>query len=215
MYTTILFDLDGTIVDTNELIISSFMHVLKDAPNSERYTKEFITKNMGLPLREQLEAYTESKDVDQYIKAYRQYNESNHEQLVKPFPFVKETLEKLQKSGIHLGVVTSKIKKTAVMGLTLTGLLPYMDILVTEDDVINGKPDPEPILRALKQLQVTPENTLMVGDSEYDILSAKGAGVACAAVAWSLKGEVFLKTFSPDFVIHDIRELENMVCRQS
>jgi pyrophosphatase PpaX len=211
LFTTILFDLDGTIVDTNELIISSFMHVLKDAPNSERYTRDFITRNMGLPLREQLEVYTESKVVDHYIKAYRIYNEKNHDRLVKPFPHVKETIKKLYQSGIHLGVVTSKINKTAVMGLKSTGLLPFMEILITEDDVKKGKPNPEPIFRALEYLKASPENTLMVGDSEYDIISAKGATVACAAVAWSLKGEAFLKNYSPDFVIHDIRELENLV----
>lgn len=211
MFTTVLFDLDGTIVDTNELIIRSFMHVLKDAPHAESCSREFIAKSMGLPLREQLEVYTKSTEVEPYIKAYRAYNETHHERLVKSFPHVKETLEALHEAGIRLGVVTSKIKKTAVMGLQATGLLPYMDTLVTEEDVQRGKPDPEPIRKALALLDASPEHTLMVGDSHYDILSARGAGVASAAVSWSLKGEAYLKTFSPDFVIRDMRELKPIV----
>lgn len=207
MLATMLFDLDGTLVDTNDLIIESFMHVMSGSPHAHKFTRGYIAETMGLRLREQLEEYTGTAEVDDLIATYRAFNAANHDRLVKPFPHMKETLKTLHRSGIRLGVVTSKIRTTVLMGLEIAGLLPFIEVIVSEEDVQQGKPNAEPVLKALELLKSDSSKALMVGDSHYDILAAKAAGVKSAAVGWSLKGEAFLKSYSPDYYIRDAWEL--------
>ncbi|WJH35740.1 pyrophosphatase PpaX [Paenibacillus aurantius] len=206
MIDTILFDLDGTIVDTNELIIASFLHAL-EGQTLEPFTREHIIPNMGKPLVEQMLMFTGRAEVDDLIRTYREFNVRMHDEMVQEFPYVKEVLEELHRSGIRLGVVTSKVRMTTEMALKLFDLRRFMGTLVTIDDVKEAKPSPEGIRLALKELGSEPERTLMVGDSSYDLLAARNAGVRSVGVAWSMKGEAYLKEFDPDYLIHDMREL--------
>lgn len=206
MITTVLFDLDGTIVDTNELIIQSFLHILEGVTD-EPYTREKIIPHMGFALVDQIKFFTGLEEVDELVAKYREFNMGKHDELVAEFPYVRETLAGLKAKGIRMGVVTNKMRATTLMGLKLCGLESYMETIVTVEDVKKAKPDPEPVLLALKELGAKPEETLMVGDSQYDIQSAQGAGVFAAGVAWSLKGEAHLRSFNPDYLIHDMREL--------
>ncbi|MNC51148.1 Pyrophosphatase PpaX [compost metagenome] len=116
-------------------------------------------------------------------------------------------LEELHRAGLRLGVVTSKIRKTSLMGLERFGLTPYLDAIITVEDVVEPKPHGEGILKAASILGVKPEETLMVGDSQYDILAAKHAGTRAAGVAWTAKGEEYLNGIGPDYMIRDMREL--------
>ncbi|ULL19368.1 pyrophosphatase PpaX [Paenibacillus sp. H1-7] len=206
MLDTVLFDLDGTIVDTNELIIQSFLHTFEGV-TQEPVTREHIIPNMGRPLVEQMKFFTGRDVVDDLVQKYRKYNVEHHDALVKEFPHVRETLQKLHEAGIKLGVVTSKVRLTTEMGLKLTGLFDYFGTIVTVDDVERPKPDPEGIIKALKQLGSTPDQAMMVGDSHYDVEAAHNAGIPSAAVAWSMKGVEYLKQYNPTYIIDDIREI--------
>lgn len=206
MIKTVLFDLDGTIVDTNELIVQSFLHSL-EGETPEAITREHIIPNMGRPLIEQMVYFTGREEVTDVIAKYRSYNLSKHDELVTEFPHVRSVIAELHAKGIQIGIVTSKIRKTTLMGLKLTGLDSYISSIVTIDDVKNAKPDPEGIFRALKELNGRPEETVMVGDSHYDIEAAKNAGVSSVGVSWSWKGRSYLEEFHPDHLIDDMREL--------
>ncbi len=206
MIDTILFDLDGTIVDTNELIIASFMHVMNHS-----LTREEIIPHMGTTLEQQLRTFSGQEDVAPLVKAYREYNSLHHDEMVAPFPEVNEVLAQLQAQGIKMGVVTTKIRATTTRVLGLFDLDQYMQVIVTLDDVEHPKPDAEPIRKALEALGSAPERTLMVGDSPADLKSATAAGVQSAAVAWSLKGEQELCKYEPTFVIHRMSDLYNLV----
>lgn len=206
MFKAVLFDLDGTILNTNELIVNSFLHTLKGETERE-YTREDIIQNFGRTLVEQLKDYTGKEDVEPYIAKYRAYNVSRHDDLIKDFPYVGQVLEQLSQADVKLGVVTSKVRKTSLMGLERFRLTPYLNSVITVEDVANPKPHPEGILKAMEELQTEPDTTLMVGDSQYDILAAKNAGVRVAGVAWTAKGEEFLRQFQPDYILHDMREL--------
>lgn len=206
MIDTILFDLDGTIVDTNELIIASFMHVMNHS-----LTREEIIPHMGTTLEHQLRTFSGQEDVAPLVKAYREYNSLHHDEMVAPFPEVNEVLARLQAQGIKMGVVTTKIRATTTRVLGLFDLDQYMQVIVTLDDVEHPKPDAEPIRKALEALGSAPERTLMVGDSPADLKSATAAGVQSAAVAWSLKGEQELSKYEPTFVIHRMSDLYNLV----
>ncbi|GIP40282.1 pyrophosphatase PpaX [Paenibacillus sp. J31TS4] len=210
MIRTLLFDLDGTLIDTNELIIATFLHVL-EGKTAEPFTRDHIIPNMGLPLMEQLLMFTGRTEVEDLVQAYREYNVRMHDELVREFPHVREVVAALHEQGIRMGVVTNKISRTAQMGLKVAGLENYMDVIVAEDDVMNGKPDPEGILKAIEALGAEPETTVMVGDSQYDLQAAKRAGVRSAGVAWSSKGEEFLRQFEPDFLLTDMRDLYEII----
>jgi pyrophosphatase PpaX len=206
MIHTVLFDLDGTIIDTNELIIESYLHTFEGL-TPEPLTREHIIPNMGRPLVEQMRLFSGKQEVEDLILKYRKFNIEKHDEFVIAFPHVRETLAKLHAAGIKLGVVTSKIRMTTEMGLKFCGMHEYIDTIVSVDEVEWPKPDPEGIRKALKLLGSSAVGALMVGDSHYDIEAAHNAGIPVAAVGWSLKGVDYLQTYKPTYIIDDIREL--------
>ncbi|QGQ93727.1 pyrophosphatase PpaX [Paenibacillus psychroresistens] len=217
MIDTILFDLDGTLLDTNELIIQSFLHALQ-VHELAPVLREDIIGQMGKPLREQIALFsnrTGVTKVDELVGTYREFNLRLHDEMVLIFPHVKETLAALHAQGIKLGVVTSKIRLTVAKGLELFELMPYLSTIVTSDDVSQPKPHPESVLLALSRLNSKPENTIMVGDSQYDLLSAHGAGVRSAGVAWSLQGEAVLRQFNPAYILQEMSDLLAIVAADS
>lgn len=210
LYDTVLFDLDGTIIDTNELIIASIQHVWQ-----QRYgtllDREEIIPQMGLPLEQQFQTFTGLDEVQDLIAEYRKFNYEAHDDYVKPFPYVKEVLTTLRENGIRTGAVTTKMRASSLRSLAFCGLDELLEVLVTVDDVEHPKPHPEPVLKAVEQLAADPFKTLMVGDSPFDLVAAREAEAASAAVAWSLKGEDVLRGYEPTHVIYDMRELLPLV----
>lgn len=210
MINTVLFDLDGTIIDTNELIIQSFLHTFEGI-TQEPVTREHIIPNMGRPLVEQMQYFSGRTEVEDLVQKYRAFNVGRHDELVTEFPGVRETIARLHAGGIKLGIVTSKVRMTSLMGLKLCGLSEFFQTIVSVDDVQKAKPDPEGIRKAMQALGSSMEHTLMVGDSHYDIEAAHNAGVQSAGVAWSMKGIEYLKSYKPTYIIDDIRELLPLV----
>lgn len=211
MIETVLFDLDGTIIDTNELIISSFLHVFEaQAPGP--LTREHIIPHMGTTLEQQLQTFSGGvEDVNSLVKAYRSFNSLHHDEMVKPFPHVNEVVVRLHRHGLMLGIVTTKIRPSTMMTLEKFDLERFMSAVVTVNDVEHPKPHPEPVLTAVERLGANPATTLMIGDSPVDIQSAKAAGVKAAAVAWSLKGEEKLMEYGPDYILKDMRDLYGII----
>jgi pyrophosphatase PpaX len=200
---TILFDLDGTLIDTNELIISTYLHTLeKYFPG--KYTREDVLPFLGPTLHEVFGKMDPDR-VEEMVLDYRTYNLANHDALVKEFVGVMETIETLKKKGYKLAIVTTKREDVAFKGLRLMKLDPYFDVMIAYDHVKKVKPDPEPIYLALEKLDSKPEEALMVGDNFHDVLAGKNAGTKTAGVAWSIKGREYLAKYEPDFM------LENMV----
>lgn len=202
---TVLFDLDGTLINTNELIISSFLHTLHTYyPN--QYTREDVLPFIGPTLRETFMSI-DPKRADEMIACYREYNHKHHDVLVQEYETVYETVQKLHEDGYKLGIVTTKVRITVEMGLKLTNLAQFFDVVVTLDDVQNAKPDPEPIQRALHLLDAQPSEAIMVGDNHHDILAGQNAGVKTAAVAWTIKGREYLESYKPTFVLEKMSDL--------
>ncbi|WP_027093373.1 pyrophosphatase PpaX [Cohnella thermotolerans] len=202
----VLFDLDGTIVDTNELIIQSFLHALKGVV-PETFGREHIIPSMGMPLTYQMQHFSGREDVDDLVRAYREYNIARHDEMVELFPGVAEVLPQLRANGFKLGVVTTKMRPTTERALKLLGIYEHMDTIVTLDDVEHAKPHPEPVQKAIRALGSEPAATMMVGDSAVDIESALRAGAVPVGVAWSLKGEAVLREAGAVHVIEDMRQL--------
>lgn len=206
---TLLFDLDGTLIDTNELIVTTYLHTLeKYYPG--KYTREDVLPFMGPSLMEVFGKIDPDR-ADEMIREYRTFNHANHNRLVKEFPTVFETMKTMKEQGFQLGVVTTKLYDTTQKGLKLTKLDRFFDIVVTLNDVSKAKPDPEPIFHALEQFQTPPERAIMVGDNYHDILAGKNAGTKTAGVAWSLKGEDYLDQFKPDYMLNQMSDLVTIV----
>jgi pyrophosphatase PpaX len=202
---TVLFDLDGTLIDTNELIISSFLHTFEHYyPN--QYKREDVLPFLGPTLRETFETLDASK-VDDMIATYRTYNLAHHDTLVTEFPTVLETVKVLKETGYKVGIVTTKLSDVVMKGLKLTKLDSYFDVIVALDHVKKAKPDPEPIIKALEQLSSKPEEAIMVGDNYHDILAGKNAGTQTAGVAWTIKGRDYLEQFDPDYILEEMADL--------
>ncbi|NMM54698.1 pyrophosphatase PpaX [Paenibacillus aquistagni] len=210
MIRTVLFDLDGTIMDTNELIIETFQHVLRDIV-PQPFTREHIIPTMGMTLEEQLRGFSKREDIEDLVQAYRDYNWKRHDDLISPFPHVQEVIQRLVEANIQVGIVTTKIRLTTERALRMFDLFDKMGAVITFDDITNAKPHPEPVLRAVEMLGADPQATLMVGDSPADIQSANAAGVISCGVAWSLKGEALLKDYGAKHVLHDMRDLYALV----
>jgi len=207
---TLLFDLDGTLINTNELIISSFLHTTeKYAPG--QYKKEDVLKFIGPPLEESLRKINPNKNVEEMIDTYRKHNHEYHDELVVAYDGVVETLQKLRDAGYKLGIVTTKMGVTVDMGLKLTKIDNMFDTIVTLDDVDHAKPHPEPVVRAMKALDANPEETIMVGDNTHDIESGQNAGTKTAGVAWTIKGRKTLEDLKPDYMLEHMSDILKIV----
>ena len=205
----LLFDFDGTLLNTNELIIHTFMHVLE-----ERFPGQYSPKDcmdfIGPSLRETFEQLTPN-EIDEMIEKYRQWNYANHDNLVTEYDGVVDTLEKLKEKGIRLAIVSTKRRDTIEKGLDLMGAKHLFEFWVGVDSVKNVKPDPEPVLLAIEKLGVSKEDVMMIGDNYHDIVAGKNAGVKSAGVAWSIKGEEYLRQFNPDYILQHMSDLLTIV----
>lgn len=204
--TALLFDFDGTLMDTNELIIQTFEHVLnKHYPG--QYDRKDILPFMGPTLKDTFDSIDPKKAVE-LIKEYREWNEKMHDRLVHEFDGVSETLKALKAMGLKIAIVSTKQSPMVKRGVKLLDVDEALfDVIIGLDHVTHAKPDPESILLALEQLGVSKDEALMIGDNYHDIVGGKNAGVRTAGVAWTIKGEAYLQTFNPDFMLEHITDL--------
>jgi pyrophosphatase PpaX len=202
----ILFDLDGTLVDTTPLILESFKHTFLYHYNL-RMKDEDLLKYLGVPLRNPfIELYPDAVDI--LVETYREFNEIKHDQYTGVFIGIADMLEKCWSKGITLGVVTSKRRELAMRALRLFNLAEYMDVLVGMEDTKIHKPKGDPVLKALEILKIDdPDSVLYVGDSTHDVLCAKDAGVHSAAVEWSYLPHQELHDVKPDLFLEKPADL--------
>jgi len=204
---TLLFDLDGTLLDTNPLIIASFRHTLGYYFPNETYRDEDIFPFIGPTLEKSFKALNEPewKEMQAF---YRSFNIAMHDQLVAEYPGVIKGLYRLHAKGYKMGVVTSKGRPVVEQGLRLFNIDHLFDVVITADDVVHEKPHAEPVERALRALGSTADRAVMVGDNDTDIFSGKNAGTKTVAVGWALKGRAFLETLEPDVIIDSMEHFE-------
>ncbi|WP_419959527.1 pyrophosphatase PpaX [Psychrobacillus sp. BM2] len=204
-YKALLFDLDGTILNTNELIIESFLYVLGEKFPG-KYSRETVIPFLGPPLFETFNGIDPAL-TETLTASYHKWNLEKHDQMVAPFDGVVETLQQLKNEGYKLAIVSTKRREMIERGLQLMECETLFDTIVGFDDVTYTKPDPEPIQIALQRIDTNKEDALMIGDNFHDIVGGQRAGVDTAAVAWSIKGEEFLATYNPTYMLHHMSEL--------
>ncbi len=193
----LLLDLDGTVLDTNQLIVSSFQHTLGELLGLT-VTAEQLYPYFGEPLIHTMARFAPDR-AEEMVAHYRAYNIAHHDDLARVFPGLGDVLRRLREGGVRLAIVTSKYAPTAKRGLDLFGLTPLFETLVTMETTPRHKPDPAPAVAALERLDLPPEETVMVGDSVLDVECGRGAGTATAVVGWSVFPRQDLLASRPDY----------------
>jgi pyrophosphatase PpaX len=206
-FTTVLFDLDGTLVDSIELIVRSAEHAFASRPG-RRPSRSQIQAGIGRPLLAQFGEFTESpEDLAACIAAYREYQMAHHDALTTIYDGVIGVVERLHAAGCTLGVVTSKIEPLAHRALRHVGLDHLFSLVVGLESTTRHKPEPDPILFALGRLRASPASTAYVGDTPFDVLAARAAGVSGIAVTWGACDAQTLASHKPDSLVHSPEEL--------
>jgi pyrophosphatase PpaX len=196
---TILFDLDGTLIDSVRLILDSYHHTLATHGLPPRSDEEWL-RGVGTPLSVQFADWKdEPGTLDALIATYRAYNLAHHDRMVSVYPGIVDAVAAIRAAGRRTGLVTSKNRNGALRGLTLVKLEGMMDVLVCADEVTNPKPHPEPVEKAVALLGADLETTVYVGDSIHDMASGRAAGVRTAAVLWGPFGRGHLEGAAPDY----------------
>lgn len=201
----VLFDFDGTLIDTGELITVSFRHAVREVLGVEM-PDEVLTRNVGAPLRQQMEEFAPGRG-DELVAVYREFNHAHHDEIARPFPGAERTLEALRERGVPMAVVTSKGRVAVDLGVRLIGLDRFISTVITADDVTRHKPDPHPLEFAAQRIGVDVRRSAYVGDSPHDVASAHAAGATSVAALWGMFAEKDLLDARPDFAIREIGQV--------
>ena len=205
----VLFDLDGTLIDTSDLIFRSFEHAL-DTVLHTQIPREELLWTFGRPL-EQIMKSLGGERADELLKAFRAYSIS-HETDINLFPQVHETLAYLRAKGIKTAIVTSRIRPSTMRDLEILQLNPALfDAIITPESTIEHKPHPAPALKAMKLLGVSPEETIMIGDSMHDLQCGRQAGCRTAFVQYSMVPHQELLACNPDYSFRTLADLVNFL----
>lgn len=204
MIKAVLFDFDGTLIDTNELIFESYRIAFRTVLNREIDMNEILTL-YGKPLFTSLIKYGEAGK--RLYEVYREFNEKNHDFIAKSFDGAHDGVKLLRDNGFLIGIVTSKRLHMVSRGIEkILNMGGMFDIIVTPDDTEKTKPDPEPILYACEKLNISPDEAVYVGDSIFDMQAGASAGTKLCAVKYSLTEPKRLLKFNPEYYVDSIDE---------
>lgn len=207
----ILFDLDGTLLDTEPAILDTYRYLFKKYRTEEEFTRDKQLAVLGPSLESMFKEYFPGKDVHSLIEEYRQHNWEIHEQLVKPMDGAIELLAGLKKQGYKLGVVSTKRKDTINLGLQQNRMMEYFDVILGEDDVTKGKPNPEGILKACNMLNEGHDSVIYIGDSIMDIQAARNAGVFSVGYFFNPERKERLEAEKPNRIIDHLLQLNEIL----
>jgi len=207
----VLFDLDGTLIDSIELIVNSALYAFEKCGHPAPAAEEWVA-DLGMPLRAMFGRFVEDEAVmTQLVAGYREYQLANHDRLVRPYEEVESTLRTLHERGFALAVVTSKAEPLAHRGLEHVGLDGFFDVVVGLESCTRHKPDPEPVHIALDRLGLPPAAAAFVGDSPHDMNAGRAAGVTTIAALWGPFSRDQLAASRPDHYIERMSELLSVV----
>ncbi len=207
----VLFDLDGTLIDTIELILTSFRHAT-GAVLGEPLPDRLLLENIGVPLSRQMRQFAPDH-AEELVRVYREHNAAHHDEIAREYPGVHEALDAIAATGRPMGVVTSKGSPMAHHGLAVFGLSHYFPVVVTADDVEVHKPDPFPLCHAATRLGVPIERCAYVGDSPYDMAAALAGGALAIAALWGAFSAEELLAPGPHHALASISELPELLGR--
>ncbi len=202
MIDTVLFDFDGTIMDTHQVIFQSWQHIFLQLTGNEGNEEEIVA-SFGEPLEKTIQRFFPRVPLEEAVEIYRAYHYQHFYRLIKLFEGMDQLLRQVKERGYATAIVTSRLRKSTLQGLEKYNLQSYVDVLVTAEDCRRHKPDPLPVEMALNQLDKKPKSALMIGDTVLDVKSGNQAGVTTVLVGWSQinQPETLRGKEKPDFII--------------
>ena len=232
---TVVFDFDGTIADTNQLIVDSWQSVFM-ARTGDKGDLAYILSTFGEPLYYTMEKTFPEFDVEESVSIYRNYQKDVFIDRIGIFPGMKELILELKVRGYKVGIATSRLRESTMMGLRKFGLDGVIDAVVTVEDTTKHKPDPEPALICLEKLGSDAAKSIMLGDSAFDMGCGKNAGMTTVMVGWSEVAKSGVEStakaagmngaaadggddkdtevrdiFTPDYIIEEAKDLWNIL----
>jgi pyrophosphatase PpaX len=204
----VLFDIDGTLLDTTEYIYQAFENTFRfyrlPVPSREE-----LSSQIGKSLQQCYEHFITNISFDDLRETHRSFQADNLH-LSKPYANTIRTLEELKRRGFNIAAVTARGGSMLFKTLELAGIDKFFDVIVTADDVKKMKPDPEAFLKALEILGIDKKNAVIVGDTDSDILAGKSANIYTIGVTYGFHGER-INDSNPDFVVNDISEITSII----
>lgn len=207
----VLFDLDGTVVDTIPHILASFRYAT-EAVFGEALADDILLRHVGVPLARQMRFFTDDdRTAERLLAEYRSFNHATHDEMARLYPNTLGALTTLAGMGLPLGIVTSKSAHMAGRAIELFRIGGYFGTVVTCDDSDRHKPDPLPVILGAERLGVTPERCAYVGDSPADIEAALGAGALAVAATWGVTSRERLESAGAELVFDDIAQVAEAI----
>jgi len=207
-FTGIIFDIDGTLTSTNELIFASFNHIAEKYLHKQ-FTDKEITEMFG-PTEDVILKQWCPDDYEAARKDYYDFYEQNHS-MAALYPGIIEILDILKKRNILLSIYTGKGRDASIITLKKLKIYDYFDLIITGDEVEEHKPSPEGITLFLEKFNLPKVNVLMVGDSPADIKASRAAGVKVASVIWDAYAKKEVIKLNPDYLFNSVAELKDFL----
>jgi pyrophosphatase PpaX len=205
-FPVVLFDLDGTVVDSGSIILASMRHATREVLGQEFGDDELLQSVGGPGLEAQMAVFAPDR-VDELVRVYRAHNEPLHEELEACLG-MEAVLVRLQQEGRRLGVVTAKRRATVELAFVQVRLGHLFETVIGGDETERHKPDPAPLLLAAERLRVLPGDCAYVGDSPFDVRAARAAGMYAVAVTWGrIHDRSLLEREQPDAIVDTAEEL--------
>lgn len=205
----IIFDIDGTLAATHNLVFESFNYVIKKYHNKKLTTEEIVA--LFGPTEDVILKEWMKENYEKARKDYYNFYESQHQELADIFPGLEEIIKFLKEKKIPLGIYTGKGRDTSLITLKAINLIDYFDLIITGDDVKEHKPSPEGINKFITSFNLNKDKVLMVGDTITDVIASKQAGVKCALVLWDEFSRSRYSNAEADYVFYTVDEFKKFI----
>ncbi len=207
-FDAVLFDVDGTVIDTTEAIINSLRKVLMKY-TGVKHSDEELYVSMGITGKMTMDMFG-VRESDEAIELWDKYFFELYDR-VSFFPGIPEMLYGVRDMGCPMGLVTSKTKRELSAEKILSGILSGFDVVICSDDTRRPKPEPDPVLKTAESLGIEAGDALYVGDSLYDLMAARSAGMPFGVAMWGSKNPERLLELNPEYIFHDPKEIVDII----
>lgn len=208
MYKLVLFDLDGTLADTDLLIVEGFLHFFRKYKN-EKVSLDLLASFSGPSLKDSMNKCFPAYNSEELIQEFKDYTWPMYDTFISLYEGMNIVLKALKEKDIKVGIITSKMRIATEKTMIQLAIDEYIDYVISLEDVSVPKPNPEGVYKALEYFQISKCDTLFVGDAISDLLAATNASIDCCLVSWNLRGRH--SNVSPKYYVNNYQELMEVI----
>lgn len=212
MKTAVLFDFDGTLMNTEEAILASYRHLFQVYRTEADFSSEMQLQVIGPALIEIMPQFFPEQNAEKLVDEYITYQKQHARQLIHPYPHAQNLLAALHAAEIPIGIISTRLTNSLEQLLCEHHMRQFVNVLIGHDLVAHDKPDPEGILKAMRLLAC--ERSIYIGDSPADIMAAKSAGAVSIAVLSNPRKETLVLQTKPDVAVHTLKEVEVQIKKE-